>query len=90
MPEILKHSNGATDWAKIFMGFAFAFVFVMQQYHTMMIADVKANTISRGEIADTYVPEHKINKSNKELEEQIALLTKALKQLTEGNFSHER
>ena len=31
-----------TDWSKIAMGIAVAVVFVMQQYHAMMLTDVKA------------------------------------------------
>ena len=31
-----------TDWSKIAMGVAVAIVFVMQQYHAMMLTDVKA------------------------------------------------
>jgi len=41
-----------TDWSKIAMGVAVAIVFVMQQYHAMMLDEVKATIIPRTEFND--------------------------------------
>ena len=49
MPDFVKHSNGDIDWSKMFMGFAMALVFVMQQYHAMQVADLKSNVVPRAE-----------------------------------------
>ncbi len=49
MPEILKKVNGEVDWNKLFMGFAVALVFIMQQYHAMQVADLKSNVVPRAE-----------------------------------------
>ncbi len=51
MPEMLKKSNGETDWNKLFMGFAIAFVFVMQQYHSMQVSSIKQEIVPRAEYA---------------------------------------
>ena len=42
-----------TDWSKIAMGIAVAVVFVMQQYHAMRLADVKATVVPRHELTET-------------------------------------
>ena len=49
MPDFVKHSNGDIDWSKMFMGFAVALVFVMQQYHAMQVSDLKSNVVPRAE-----------------------------------------
>ena len=49
MPEVLKKDNGDIDWSKIFMGFAMALVFVMQQYHAMQVSNLKSNIVPRAE-----------------------------------------
>ena len=49
MPEVLKKDNGDIDWTKLFMGFAVAVVFIMQQYHTIKLADIKADLVPRPE-----------------------------------------
>ena len=36
-----KEDVAKTDWSKIAMGIAVAIVFVMQQYHAMMLTDVQ-------------------------------------------------
>ena len=48
MPEILK-TNGEIDYQKLFMAFAMAVVFIMQQYHAMQVADLKSNIVPRAE-----------------------------------------
>ena len=48
MPEILK-TNGEIDYQKMFMAFAMAVVFIMQQYHAMQVADLKSNIVPRAE-----------------------------------------
>ena len=48
MPEILK-TNGEIDYQKLFMAFAMAVVFIMQQYHAMQVADLKSNVVPRAE-----------------------------------------
>ncbi len=48
MPEILK-TNGEMDYQKMFMAFAMAVVFIMQQYHAMQVADLKSNIVPRAE-----------------------------------------
>ena len=50
MPDFVKHSNGDVDWSKMFMGFALALVYIMQSYHAMQVADLKANMVPRQEI----------------------------------------
>ena len=50
MPDFVKHSNGEIDWSKLFMGFALALVYIMQSYHAMQVADLKANMVPRQEI----------------------------------------
>jgi len=49
MPDFVKKDNGDTDWSKIFMGFSVALVYIMQQYHAMQVADLKANVVPRAE-----------------------------------------
>ena len=85
-----KESN-ATDWSKMFMGMAVAIVFVMQAYqqgtqnqHGTQISDMAKQIVPRSEVQSTYVPHHEITKSQKELEVQIGLLTKALEKLATG------
>ncbi len=48
MPEILK-TDGNVDYQKMFMAFAMAVVFIMQQYHAMQVADLKSNVVPRAE-----------------------------------------
>ena len=48
-------SNGEpkqTDWSKIAMGVAVAVVFVMQQYHAMMLTDVQATVAKHTQFND--------------------------------------
>ncbi len=49
MPEMLKKVNGDIDWNKLFMGFAVAFVFIMQQYHSMQVSSIKQEIVPRAE-----------------------------------------
>ena len=49
MPDFVKHSNGDIDYQKLFMAFAMAVVFIMQQYHAMQVADLKSNIVPRAE-----------------------------------------
>ena len=42
--------TGETDWSKIFMGFAMALVFVMQQWHSIEVSNIKADMVPRKEI----------------------------------------
>ena len=49
MPDFVKHSNGDIDYQKLFMAFAMAVVFIMQQYHAMQVADLKSNVVPRSE-----------------------------------------
>ena len=50
MPELLK-TDGEIDYQKLFMAFAMAVVFIMQQYHAMQVADLKSNVVPRAELA---------------------------------------
>ena len=52
MPEILKKGNGEIDWSKVFMGFAVAVVFIMQQWHSMQMADIKTDLVPRPEYTE--------------------------------------
>ena len=49
MPDMIKKDNGDIDWSKLFMGFAMALVFVMQQYHAIQVEDLRANIVPRAE-----------------------------------------
>ncbi len=49
MPEMLKKVNGDIEWNKLFMGFAVALVFIMQQYHAMQVSDLKNTVVPRAE-----------------------------------------
>ncbi len=49
MPDMIKKDNGDIDWNKLFMGFAMALVFIMQQWHAMQVADLKAVVVPRVE-----------------------------------------
>jgi len=42
MPEILKNSDGSTNWAAIFAGFGAMVVLILQQWQTYKIAELKA------------------------------------------------
>jgi hypothetical protein len=44
-----QKEDGSTDWSKVFMGFAVALVFVMQQYHAMQVSDLKEQVVPRHE-----------------------------------------
>ena len=37
------------DWSKLVMGFAVGLVFIMQQWHSMQMADIKSNLVPRPE-----------------------------------------
>ena len=55
MPDFIQKTHnglptGETDWSKIFMGFAMALVFVMQQWHSIEVSDIKASMVPRAEI----------------------------------------
>ena len=56
MPEMIQktdhlgHPTGDIDWSKIFMGFAMALVFVMQQWHSIQMSDIKADMVPRAEV----------------------------------------
>jgi len=64
MPEILKKTNGETDWTKIFGGLAVALVMILQQWQSYKIAEIKA----QGEI-------NKINFMSKdEIEKRLETL----------------
>ena len=41
-----------TDWSKIAMGIAVAIVFVMQQYHAMMLTEVKTTVAAHTQVND--------------------------------------
>jgi hypothetical protein len=49
MPDFVKKENGELDYSKLFMGLAIALVYVMQSYHAMQVADIKANVVPRAE-----------------------------------------
>ena len=57
MPDILKKPDGGTDWSKFFMGFAVAFVFVMQSYSQMQHNQTRAEI---NDIHKTYTPSTEI------------------------------
>jgi len=48
-------SNGDIDWSKVFMGFAVAVVFIMQQWHSMQMADIKAEVVPRSEYSQAVI-----------------------------------
>jgi len=55
MPDFIQKTHngqptGETDWSKIFMGFAMALVFVMQQWHSIEVSNIKADMVPRAEI----------------------------------------
>ena len=41
--------TGDIDFSKLFMGLAIALVYIMQSYHAMQVADIKASTMPRAE-----------------------------------------
>ena len=41
-----------TDWSKVAMGIAVAIVFVMQQYHAMMLTDVQTTVAKHTQLND--------------------------------------
>lgn len=49
MPDFAKKPNGDVDYGKLFMGFAVAFVYVLQAWHAMQLSDVKAEVVPRSE-----------------------------------------
>jgi len=57
MPEILKKPDGNTDWNKFFMGFAVAFVFVMQSYSQLQHNQTRTEI---NDIHKTYTPSTEI------------------------------
>ena len=48
------------DFSKIFMGIAVAIVFILQQYHSMKLEDVKATIVPRKEITKTVMDKEDI------------------------------
>ncbi len=79
MPDFVKHSNGDMDWSKLFMGLAVAIVFIMQQYHTIQVADLKASVVPRPEYEsrqEQVMDKDLILMSIKELHEKIDKLDK--------------
>ena len=56
MPEMMQKTDhmgnptGQIDWSKIFMGFAVALVFVMQQWHSIQMSNIKSSMVPRAEI----------------------------------------
>jgi len=58
MPEMIQktdhlgHPTGDVDWSKIFMGFAMALVFVMQQWHSIQMSDIKADMVQEPKLKD--------------------------------------
>jgi len=66
-----------TDWSKIAMGIAVAVVFVMQQYHAMMLTDVKATVAEHTVLND----EMEFNQENrKKVFKDIDIRLKALEE----------
>ena len=58
MPDILKHSNGELDYAKLFMAFAAAFVLILQQWQSYRIAEIQATAKANQE---SFMPRKEVN-----------------------------
>ena len=72
-----------TDWGKITMAIAVAIVFIMQQYHSMMLSDVKDLVVPRTEYEDyqkTLVHRDVIFHDSEELSDRIEALEVILMQ----------
>ena len=46
----MGNPTGQIDWSKIFMGFAMALVFVMQQWHSIQMSDIRSELVPRAEM----------------------------------------
>jgi len=72
-----------TDWGKITMAIAVAIVFIMQQYHAMMLSDVKDSVVPRTEYEEhqkTLVHRDVILHDSEELSDRIEALEVILMQ----------
>jgi hypothetical protein len=73
-----------TDWSKIAMGIAVAVVFIMQQYHSMKLDDMKAKIVPRTEYqqnADTILPKDEIMFALKNIATRLETLEKEHKKV---------
>ncbi len=85
MPDILKHSNGETDWTKILMAFGAMLVLILQQWQSYRIAEIQATAkaneksfMPRKEVYEhiqrveaSYVPKDEIMGVFKDVDERL-------------------
>ena len=72
-----KTELNKTDWSKIFMGAAVALVFIMQQWHSMQMSDIKADLVPRPEFqrkADTIMGKDEILDAFKDFSRRLEQL----------------
>ena len=65
------------DWGKIFMGAAVALVFVMQQWHSMQMSDIKGDLVPREEYqrkAETIMEKDEILDAFKDFSKRLGAL----------------
>jgi len=85
MPDILKNSAGGIDYSKIAMGFAVAFVVVLQQWQTYRIAEIKA----QGEITKIqFITKDAVNKRLDHMDDVFMKKTELLHHLQKLEESH--
>lgn len=71
MPEILKNSDGSTNWAAIFAGFGAMIVLILQQWQTYRISEIKVTAdVNKANFMD----KEKVLKIEKELDDRISLM----------------
>lgn len=87
MPEILKNSDGSTNWAAIFAAFGAMAVLILQQWQTYRISEIKTqadvnkvNFLNKDEV---YKIERDLAKRVKEMEDRFIDRDIILKKFTE-------
>lgn len=72
------------DFSKMFMAIAVAIVFIMQQWHTMELSNLKSDTLHRDHIEQTYMTREDIELSGDLLHQRINELTRQLEEMKNG------
>jgi len=65
------------DWGKLFMGAAVALVFIMQQWHSMQMSDIKGDLVPREEYqrkAETIMEKDEILDAFKDFSRRLGAL----------------
>ena len=69
------------DWAKIFMGLSVALVFIMQQWHSIQMSDIKGTLVPRSE----YTSYRETTMSREDI---LLLVREVEKRINEQHHSH--